>query len=95
MSLLIEFLLSSAPSSVTVSCLLSITVALPFHMPEIYTIVFRLLVFLCRDPFHVSSSVRSFFLGSQVHECLLPGDFASIVFQTYYNIYFFFVLYCL
>lgn len=33
-----------------------------------------------------------FFLGSQVHECLLPGDFASIVLQTYYM---FFVLYCL
>lgn len=45
-SLLIEFLLSSAPGCVRVSCLLSITAALPFHMPEIYTIVFRLLVFV-------------------------------------------------
>jgi len=35
-----------------------------------------------------------FFLGSQVHECLLPGDFASIVFQTYYNICFLFYIVC-
>jgi len=29
-----------------------------------------------------------------VHECLLPGDFASIVFQTHYNTFFLFYIVC-